>query len=374
MKKRFFLTLLGLLLVVVGLAGVKGLQISALIASAQDFKAPALIVTAVEVTAESWDRQLHTVGAFEAIEGVIVSADLPGRITAINFTAGTLVAAGDILVRQDTSSEQAQLREAEAAVALAVLDLERSRKLLTTNAGSQADVDSDLAALQQAEARVDGIGATIAKKTIRAPFAGHLGIRQVNLGQNLSDGDPIVSLQTSDPMYVNFILPQQHFSQVSVGLPVQVLTDAVLVNGQPQPLYGNITTINPEVDTSTRNLTLQATLPNPDGVVLPGMSCTVAVILPQPDQVLVVPVTAVLNEAYGDSVFIIEGSEPTQTVRQQFVRLGRTFGDYVAIESGLEQGQLVVSAGVFKLHNGESVTIDNSLQPDFDLQPVPENR
>ncbi len=374
MKKRILLAVIGLIIVIAVLGGIKGAQIGALIASGENFTEPPLTVNAAEVSLQTWDSELHTVGAFEAVEGVTVSAEQPGAVTAIEFQSGTEVAVGELLVQQDIATERAQLREAESAIALGELDLQRSRQLLTTQAGSQAAFDSADAALQQARARADSIRANIERKTIRAPFAGRLGIRQVNLGQVLREGDPIVSLQTLDPILLNFVLPQRHYNQLQTGLTVSAYTDSLLDALEPQALSGFITTINPEVDASTRNLAVQATLPNSAGKVLPGMSASVAVVLPQPEQVLAIPASAVLNAAYGDSVYIIESAGGGQTVRQQFVRLGRQQGDFVAVETGLEAGQQVVTTGVFKLRNGQAVSIDNTLQPDFQLQPQPDNR
>lgn len=374
MKKRIFFTLIGLALVVVVLGGIKGTQIGALIASGENFTEPPLTVNAVEVTQQVWEAELHTVGAFAAIEGVMVSADLAGAVTAIEFTPGAQVEAGQLLVQLDISTEQAQLRQAQAAIVLAEQELKRSRELLSSRAGSQSAFDTADATMKEAQAQADTIRATVEKKTIRAPFSGRLGIRQVNLGQTLREGDPIVSLQTLDPIFLNFVMPQRHYSKLQTGLTVLAYTEAVTVEGDPLPLSGALTTINPEVDSSTRNLAVQATLPNADGAVLPGMSAAVSVILPQPETVLAIPATAVLNAAYGDSVYIIDSNNGASTARQQFVRLGRRQGDYVAIESGLEAGQQVISTGVFKLRNGQPVSIDNTLQPDFQLQPQPDNR
>ncbi len=374
MKKRIFFTIIGLALLVIVLGGIKGTQIGALIASGENFIEPPLPVSAIEVSVQTWDTELRSVGAFAAIEGVTVSADLAGAVTAIEFISGTQAEAGQLLVQQDISTEQAQLRQAQATIVLAEQDLKRSRELLDSRAGSQAAFDTANATMKEAQAQADAIRATIEKKTIRAPFSGRLGIRQVNLGQTLREGDPIVSLQTLDPVFLNFVLPQRHFNQLSNGLEVRVFTDALVENGAPVPLSGTITTINPEVDASTRNLAVQATLPNPDGRVLPGMSAAVSVLLPQPETILAIPSTAVLNAAYGDSVYIIENNNGAQVTRQQFVRLGRKQGDFVAVESGLEAGQQVVSTGVFKLRNGQPVSIDNTLQPDFQLYPQPDNR
>lgn len=374
MKKRIFFTLLGLIAVIALLGGIKASQIGVLIAAGENFSEPPLTVNASEVTTQVWEAQIHTVGAFQAIEGVTVAADLAGLVRAIRFQPGTQVEAGTVLVEQDISSEQAQLHQAEAAIVLAEQELKRSRELLNSRAGSQAAFDAADATLKQARAQAEAITATIEKKTIRAPFSGRLGIRQVNLGQALREGDPVVSLQTLDPIYLNFLLPQRHFNRLQDGLTVLAYTDAVTDNGAVTPLTGTLTAINPEVDSSTRNLAVQATFANTDGRVLPGMSAAVSVVLPQPDTVLAIPSTAVLNAAYGDSVYVIESNNGAMTARQQFVRLGRTQGDFVEVQSGLEAGQQVVSTGVFKLRNGQPVSIDNALQPDFQQDPQPENR
>lgn len=375
MKLRIFITIIGLFILIGVIGGIKGLQIGALIAFGQNFQEPPAQVNAVEVNRQNWERTIKTVGAFEAIDGVLVAADLPGKLADINFTSGTDVEAGTILARQDVAVERAQLREAEATLALARLERDRAAELLTRKLGSQAEFDRASATLDEAVARRQSIQATIDRKTIKAPFSGRLGIRQADLGQSLSEGDTLVTLQTLDPIYVNFVLPQRYYPYLSNDTQVRVITDAVVSNGKALPLYGRISSINPEVDENTRNIAVQATLPNPDGKVLPGMSNGVEVILPDLESVLAIPQTAVLNAAYGDSVFIIaDGDSGGKTLQQQFIRLGRRLGDLVAVESGLTPGQQIVSTGVFKLRNGQQAVIDNALQPDYDAQPTPENR
>jgi membrane fusion protein (multidrug efflux system) len=293
----------------------------------------------------------------------------------IAFEPGTKVKAGDLLLQQDTASEKAQLRAAEAAAALAKLELERSRKLLTKQAVAKAKYDSDNAQYKQAEAQIDGIRATIRKKTIRAPFAGSLGIRLVNLGQILNEGEPIVSLQSIDPIFVNFSLPQQQLGQVKPGLKVRVTTDALA----GQAIEGEITAISPEVDATTRNIRVQATVANRQERLRPGMFVNVAVVLPASEEVLVIPTTAVLYAPYGDTVFVVQekktekGDQPIEVVQQKIVQLGEKRGDFVALVSGLNQGERVVSTGVFKLRNDQAVVVDNTLAPEFKLAPQPED-
>jgi membrane fusion protein (multidrug efflux system) len=293
----------------------------------------------------------------------------------IAFEPGTKVKAGDLLLQQDISSEKAQLRAAEATLALTKLDLERSSKLLATKAVAKAKYDSDFAQYKQAVAQIDGIRATIRKKTIRAPFDGSLGIRLVNLGQVLNEGEPIVSLQTINPIFVNFFLPQQQLAQVKPGLKVRVTTDAL----SGEVIEGEITAISPEVDVATRNIRIQATVANNQERLRPGMFVNVAVVLPSRGEVLAIPATAVLYAPYGDTVFVVNEKErekdlqSVKVVQQKIVQLGEKRGDFVAIVSGLEKGETVVSTGVFKLRNDQTVVVDNTLAPVFKLAPKPED-
>lgn len=373
MKKAIFLTILGLIILVGSLAGIKTLQIRAMIAQGKQFSPPPEVVTAAPVTADSWESLLTSVGSLDAVQGVMVTAEITGKVVEIAFEAGSRVAKGDLLVQQDRSAETAQLRSAESAAELARIEFNRSKKLLTDKVISQSDYDNARAKLTQALAQADNIRAVIAKKTIRAPFSGRLGIRQVNLGQTLKEGEPIVSLQSMDPIFVNFLLPQQQLAQIKTGFTVRVSSDAM----PGQVATCEITAISPEVDAATRNIRVQATLANPDEQLRAGMYVNVAVVLPVKKEVLVIPATAVLYAPYSDSVFVIEekkGEDDSSAglmVRQQFVRLGEKRGDYIAVTSGLKAGQKVVSTGVFKLRNGQGVVVDNKLAPEFKLAPRP---
>jgi membrane fusion protein (multidrug efflux system) len=371
MKKHLILSIIGLVILIAILVGIKGLQIGAMTDQGKKFVPPAETVTSAVVKAESWETALTSVGTLNAVQGVTVSAELPGKVVEIDFEAGTTVKKGDILLRQDTSSEEAQLSGVLAQVNLSRINLERMNQLLAKDYISRADRDNAVASDKEAQAQAENLRATIAKKTIRAPFSGHLGIRQVNLGQILREGDPIVTLQTLDPIYVDFTLPQKKLSSVRMGLAVQVATDAL----KGEELQGQITAINPLVDAETRQIKVQATVPNRGGMLRPGMFANVAVGLPARQQVLAIPATAVLYAPYGDSVFIVEDTadKKGKVLLQQFVRLGLKRGDFVAVTSGLQEGQTVVSTGVFKLRNGQSVVVDNTLAPDFRKAPKPEN-
>jgi membrane fusion protein (multidrug efflux system) len=373
MKKAVFLTVLGLIIVIGLLAGIKIWQIRAMIAQGEKFVPPPEVVTSAPVTAATWETLLMAVGSLEAVQGVTVTAEMTGKVVDIAFTAGATVAAGDLLIQQDISVEKAQLRSAESVAELARLEYERSKKLLATNVVSQADYDRDLAQLTQALAQADDIRAVIAKKTIRAPFAGRLGLRRVNLGQVINDGEAIVTLQSLDPIFVNFSLPQQQLAKIHTGLSVRVSLD-----GLPgEVVTCQITAISPEVDDITRNIRVQATMANGEERFRPGMYVNVAVVLPAKEKVLTIPATAVLYAPYSDSVFVIEeknaddGSPAGKIVRQQFVRLGEKRGDFIAVLSGLNAEDTVVSTGAFKLRNGQGVVVDNKLAPEFKLAPEP---
>ena len=373
MKKRIIFTIIGLLIMIGLLGGIKGLQIDRMIAQGSQYVPPPETVTTTVVRTDSWESRLTAVGSLAAVQGVMVTAELSGKIVRIAFEPGTHVKAGDLLLQQDTSSEAAQLRAAEANVKLAKLNLERLKKLLERRTVAQSQYDNAEALYKEGVAQADAIRAVIAKKNIRAPFPGRLGIRLVNLGQILNEGEPIVSLQSIDPIFVNFSLPQQQLAQVQTGLTVRVTSDAL----PGQAIEGRITAISPEVDAATRNIRIQATVANHQEHLRPGMFANVAVILPASNKVLAVPATAVLYAPYSDTVFVVDekksenNNQPGQVVRQQVVQLGEKRGDFVAIVSGLKAGETIVSTGAFKLRNGQTVVVDNTLAPDFKLAPEP---
>jgi membrane fusion protein, multidrug efflux system len=380
MKKGITLTLLGLVILVVALVAVKALQFRAMDEQGKKAVLPPEPVSTATATSASWETALTAVGSLIAVQGVTVAAELPGKIVEIAFQPGGKVAKGDLLLRQDTSSEEAQLAGAVAQTKLTETVLARNAKMLPDRIVSQADYDASVANHEQAAAQVDNIRTAIAKKTIRAPFGGHLGIRQVNFGQMLREGDAIVTLQSLDPIFVNFALPQQQLAQLRPGLPVQVTCDAL----PGATIEGRINAVNPVVDADTRNIQLQATLINQEEKLLPGMFVTVAVRLSVRNKVLTIPATAVLYAPYGDSVFVVATTPPSPvkgeghqgggtTVRQQFVRLGEKRGDFVAVTDGLKEGEHIVSTGVFKLRNGQAVVVDNRMAPQFKTAPKPAN-
>ncbi len=375
MTKKIILTIVGLLLLVGTLAGLKLLQFQTMAAQGAKFVPPPETVTTAAVQMDRWQPTLSAIGSVAAVQGVTVSTETSGLVKTIAFESGATVKAGEVLVELDTAIEQAQLRSAAASADLARANLERARDLRGKNMVSAADFDAAEAQAKQTIAQMDNLRAVLAKKTIRAPFAGRLGIRQVNLGQFLDNGAAIVSLQSLEPVYVDFALPQRYLAQLHAGMTVRVATDAF----PQQSFAGKLTAISPAVDSVTRNVRLQATLANPDSRLQPGMYVEVTVVLPDTEPVLMIPATAVLYAPYGDSVFLIEEKKDEKTgvvgqaLNQKFVRLGPARGDFVVVASGLAAGQTLVSTGVFKLRNGMSVVVDNTLAPQPQLAPKPPN-
>jgi len=372
MKKRILFAILGLLAVIAVLAGVKAMQIRTMIDHGKKAVLPPETVTTVMARSESWETSLSAVGSLTAVQGVTVAAELPAKVVEIAFAPGAKVTRGDLLIHQDTSVEEAQLPGAEAQVALTESVLARDAEMLKDKIISQADYDAAVAAHRQAMSQVETLRATIAKKTIRAPFGGRLGVRLVNLGQTLREGDPIVTLQSLAPIYVNFALPQQELFRLRTGLPVRVTSDAL----PGLTIRGRITTVNPLVDAETRNVQLQATVANPEEKLRPGMFVNTAVGLPVRIKVTAIPATSVLYAPFGDSVFAVEDDKQGKggkVLRQRFVRLGERRGDFIAVTDGLKEGETIVSTGVFKLRNGQPAVVDNKLAPEFRLAPKPKN-
>ena len=375
MFKKLFLTVVAISIVVGAIVFAKLGQFTAMGESAANMVVPPQTVTAMSVAKASWEQVISAPATVTAVQGVTVSAEVGGRVSAIAFESGAAVEAGDVLIQLDTSSEQAQLTAAKAAADLARADQVRVRKLGQRDLVSDDAVDRAEALVKETVAQVGVIRAQIAKKTVRAPFGGQLGLRLVNLGQILSDGDPIVSLQTLDPVYLDFSVPQQQLSRLAPGMVVRATADAAA----DEPFEGRLVAINPEIDTVTRNVRVRARVENPGHRLRSGMFANVEVVLPEELDVLPVATTAVLYAPFGDSVFVIdektdpESDETTLVLRQQFVRLGTVRGDFVDVVDGLSPGDRVVTSGVFKLRADTEVVIDNRLAPKPELAPRPGN-
>jgi membrane fusion protein, multidrug efflux system len=364
-------SIVGMLVVFGAIAGIKAGQIGAMISAGKSFLPPPEVVASAKVEAIERRAATAAVGTLVAVRTVGLTAEVPGTVREINFDSGTSVKTGTVLVRLDTSAEEAQLAAALADAMLAKVNLERERHLREERANSPADFDAAHARAEQSAATVANLRATIAKKTIRAPFDGRMAIRQVELGQVLSGGVPISSLTSVSPIYAEFWLPEQTLAELTLGQHARIRTDAF-----PAASWnGEITTINPEVDAQTHNVRIRATFPNADARLRPGMFVNVEVFSPDERTMLVIPQTAVLFAPYGDSVFVLEqqkGDAGEMTVaRQRFVRFGARLGDYVAVVAGLAAGETVVSSGAFKLRDGSPVVVNNALAPDAALSPRP---
>jgi membrane fusion protein (multidrug efflux system) len=374
MAKRMIVMLVVTGLFVAALGFVKFRQIQTAIAQGASFQPPPEAVTTIVTTQEEWPATLNAIGTVAAVQGVTVSADLPGTVERIAFDSGKWVREGEVLALLDTRQEQAQLAAAEAQRELARLNFERMQGLLNERVISRAEFDRATADQRQTDARVGEIRAGIERKTIRAPFSGMLGLRQVNLGQYLSAGDALATLQSLNPIYVNFGVPQQSAPEMRVGRTVHVSADDL----PGATLAGRVTALDSVVDPSTRNVQVQATFANPDGRLRPGMFVQTEIVLGKSRAIVSLPASAISYAPYGDSVYVVaelkDGKgQGYRGVRQQFVTLGSTRGDQVAVLSGVKAGDEVVTSGVFKLRNGAAVMVNNKVRPDNNPKPKPEN-
>lgn len=374
MKKRMII-MAGVVAFVLGLVGfLKYSQIRAAIAQHAAFMPPPEAVTTVVAAEDTWQTTLDAIGTVSAAQGVVVSADLPGIVAAIDFESGAHVKAGDILARLDTRQENAQLAAAEAAEHLARVNLDRLTSLRSQGVAAQAEFDQADAEAKQAGARVTEIRAVIQRKTIRAPFAGITGIREINLGQYVNAGQAVVPLQSLDRVFVDFAVPQQEMQSVHVGAELDVSVDGMKVLAAK----GRITAINSVIDQSTRNVTVRGTFANPSHTLLPGMYVKTSVIIGEGRPVIAIPASAISHAPYGDFVFVVDSLQgPTgakyRGVRQQVVKLGDARGDQVAVLEGVKPGEEVATSGVFKLRSGAAILVANRVQPDNNLTPHPED-
>lgn len=331
-------------------------------------------VATITAAPSSWQPELRSVGSVTAVNGAQISAELPGIVDSIHFQSGMDVPAGALLVTLRANNDPAVLAQLQAAAALAKVTYERDVKQLQAKAVAQAQVDTDRANLAAAQAQVQGEEALIAEKTIRAPFAGRLGIRQVDPGQYLTAGAPIVTLQQLNPVYVDFYLPQQALAQVSTGQTVEVAVDAY----PGQVFAGKISAIDAAVDTASRNVHVRAVLENDKLQLRPGMFATVKILVGAPHDYITLPQTAITYNPYGDTVFVVNhetsaAGKDELTAHEVFVTTGDTRGDQVAVTGGLKPGDVVVTAGQLKLRNGSVVAINNTVQPPNDPNPNPSN-
>jgi membrane fusion protein (multidrug efflux system) len=382
-RMRYLLPILGLLLLVGALGGIKFKQISSLIQYGKAAEAagpPPEAVGTDKAETLSWEGTLSAVGSVVAERGVTVSNEVPGVVTRIRFESGDTVKTGQVLVEIDASIERAALATALARRELAFSNVQRTRKLAESATITAAKVDQDENQLKTADAEIAQLQAQIDRKTVRAAFSGKLGIREVNLGQYLNPGTELTTLESLDSVFVDFTLPQQTLQDVTIGLPVNLKVSGE----QALEASGSVAAVDPSIDNTTRTIRVRASVPNPGQKLRPGMFVDVKVVLPTHGAVIAIPVTAVVHASYGDSVFVVEEPKdpkpsnppgvPVKVARQQFVRLGEARGDFVAVLEGVKPGEEVVTAGAFKLRNGSPVIVNNSVKPGAKVVPTPENR
>jgi membrane fusion protein (multidrug efflux system) len=375
-RMRYLIPIIVLVAIVAGLGGVKFKQISTLLHAGETMQKmgppPEAVATAV-AGEDSWEGTISAVGSVATVRGVAVSNESPGVVTAIHFESGQTVRAGQILVELDTSVERAQLASAEARRQLADVSAGRSRALAEREAASKAQLDADEAQLKTSSADFGALKAQIDRKTVRAPFAGRLGIRTVNLGQYLQPGTAVSVLESLGSVYVDFTLPQQYLGEIKTGTPVRI----TLAGAGGPALAGIVGAVDPTLDSTTRTIKLRASVPNDKDKLRPGMFVAVEVVRGDKRKLVTAPATAIVHASYGDSVFVVEDGptgKAAKVARQQFVRLGASRGDFVAITDGVKAGQELVTEGAFKLRNGSGVVVNNEVKPATSIQPNVENR
>jgi membrane fusion protein, multidrug efflux system len=367
--------MLGIVVALIACLGfVKFKQIEAATQNFAKFQPPPTAVTTVVAQQENWPATLNAIGTVVAVQGVTVSADLPGIVDRIAFDSGKSVHEGDVLIELDTRQERAQLAAAQAESDLARVNFQRLQGLVKDGVIPQADYDKAEAEQRSTEAKVKEIQATIARKTMRAPFSGILGIRQVNLGQYLSAGNAVVPLQSLYPIYVNFGVPQETARLVRAGGTVRITADDL----PGRKFEGRVTAIDSVLDERTRNVQVQATVANADAKLRPGMFVKAELATGSARPMITLPASAISYAPYGDSVFVVTdlkgpNGQTYRGVRQQFVKVEGSRGDQVAVVSGVNRGDEVVSSGVFKLRNGAAVRVNNKVQPENSPAPKPED-
>ncbi|HEX2862335.1 MAG TPA: efflux RND transporter periplasmic adaptor subunit [Lacunisphaera sp.] len=368
MNKRILLTAVIALAILGAIFGFKYVQMRQSQAALAARKPQPATVTTAPAVQEKWRTTIHAVASLQSYQGVVLRSEIEGRILKVAFDSGARVKEGDLLVEMDIASETALLRANEASARLAELNLERARGLRESNTNTQADLDAALAASASAAATVEGTRATLAKKRIVAPFSGRLGIRQVNVGQFLNKGDPVVSLEATDPIYADFTVPQQEVTQLRPGLDVILTVDAF----PDRTFAGKIEAIDPRLSDTTRALRVRATLPNPDELLRPGMFARIEVQLPEERELIVLPATAIVYSPYGDSVYVVVKNEQGALVAEQrFVKVGPKRGDQISLREGVKPGEEVVSSGQGKLRPNTPVTVDNTVVPANNAAPTP---
>jgi membrane fusion protein (multidrug efflux system) len=375
MKKRMVIMLIAVAVVFGGIFGFQAFKAMMIKKFMSSMAQPPQTVTALKAANDQWQPKIEAVGSLRAVKGADLSLEVSGVVDSIAFNSGDDVNEGTLLLKLRSDDDQAKLQSLQATADLNQITYDRDQKQFKLQAVSQATIDTDAANLKNAQAQAAQQQAILDKKTLKAPFTGHLGIRAVDLGQYLAAGTVIVTLQALDPIFVDFFVPQQSVDQLKLGQTVAVKIDAF----KDQTFPGEISAINPKVDSSTRNVQVRATLKNADHKLIPGMYATIDISTGAPLNYVTLPQTAITYSPYGDTVYIVDDKgkdgKPQLVARQNFVTTGTTRGDQVAILKGVNEGEMVVTSGQIKLHNGSPVLIDNSVQPTADASPnVPLDR
>ena len=373
MIKRMIFMLLAVGVVLGGVFGFQAFKNTMIKKFISSMGTPPQTVSTAVVAMQDWQPRIEAVGSLRAVNGADLSFEVSGIVNEIRFNSGDDVAAGAVLVTLRAENDISRLEALQATAALSQINYQRDQQQFKIKAVSQATVDADAANLKNALAQVAEQQAMVNKKTLRAPFAGHLGVRAVDVGQYISAGTQVVTLQALDPIYVDFFLPQQALNQVRLQQEVALKIDTY----PNQTFTGTINAINPKVDAATRNVQIRAVLKNPDHKLLPGMYATIEIAAGNTQRYLTLPQTAVAYNPYGETVYVIDDKgkgadgQPQLVARQTFITTGPTRGDQVAVLSGVEEGQTIVTAGQMKLHNGSPVAIDNTIRPTADANPLP---
>ena len=368
MIKRMVIMLVLIGIVAGGLYGFQAFKATMIKKALASFANPVQTVATEKATMSEWQNSIRAIGTFRAVKGADLALEVGGVVTDIKFNSGDTVEAGQILLQLRSDDDQAKLASLEASASLNAINLKRDQEQFKFKAVSQATLDSDEATLKTALANAAQQKAILVEKTLRAPFSGRLGIRQIDLGQYLSPGTAIVTLQAFDPIYVDFYLPQQALSQVRIGQVTRVNVDTY----PGKPFAAAIIAINSKVDSGSRNIQIRASMKNSDFKLFPGMYATVDVDAGAPQQLVTLPQAAITSNSYGDTVFVLDKTKDNTDLkaRQVFVKTGARRGDQVAVLSGVDDNEDVVVAGQIKLHNGSPVHIDNSVRPLSDKAPA----
>ncbi|HXD14302.1 MAG TPA: efflux RND transporter periplasmic adaptor subunit [Xanthobacteraceae bacterium] len=376
MTKRMVIMLAAVAVVFGGIFGFQVFKATMIKKFISAMGSPPQTVSAIKAGYSEWQSKVEAIGSLRAVLGADLSLEVAGVVDTITFNSGDEVAQGKQLLKLRAGDDAARLESLQAMAELSEITYERDQKQFKMQAVSQATLDTDSANLKNAKAQVVQQQAILDKKILRAPFDGQLGVRVVDLGQYLSAGSVIVTLQALDPIFVDFFVPQQSVDQVRLGQTVTVKVDAF----RDKIFTGEISALNPKVDTGSRNLQVRAVLQNPDHKLLPGMYATVDIAIGAPLNYITLPQTAISYNPYGDTVYVVDNKgtdangKPQLIARQTFVTAGATRGDQVAVLKGVGEGDMVVTAGQIKLHNGSAILINNSITPTADAAPVPINR